>query len=231
MEQWLSNLKTETRNTSQKNHTMQIRILFTLFTVTFILSACSSLPNLEKRKAKLLARKSYLVVGAFIDSCKKQDDILLSVNLNQLNTGLSDNDELKVMRARIDSSIVDMRNFLLSVDDYKELMDYAGQNGLRNREYSRAQRFLLDSLTRASDEYSGLRKKSISLIKENNLKIIELISEDYKKRGVEIPINWIPDILRIGILQNSNILETDKKIVNIDKTILEKYGNKNGAIS
>ena len=210
---------------------MQRIILFTLLTVTFILSGCSSLPNLEKRKEKLLIRKSYLVVGAFIDSCKKQDDILLSINLNQLNTGISDNNELKVMRARIDSSIVEMRNFLLTVDDYKELMDYADQNGMRNREYSRAQRFILDSLSRSSDEYSGLRQKSISLIKENNLKMIELISEDYKKRGVEIPINWIPDIIRIGILQNSNILETDKKIVNIDLTILEKYGNKNGAIS
>jgi hypothetical protein len=206
-------------------------ILLSVITGTIFISACTSLSDLESRKEKLLTKKGYMVAEAYIDSCKIHDMTLLSINLSLLNTSLSDNPELKELRTKIDSSIVNIRNYLMSVDRYRNLMEYADKNGIRNREFNRSQRLILDSLSRASDEYSEMRKASITLIKENNLKILTLIVADYKKRGEAIPLDWVPGNMMAAILQNPDILKMDKKIEKIDRTILEKYGNKEGLIT
>jgi hypothetical protein len=205
--------------------------LFFLIVGILIISSCTSLSNLENKKKDLAIKKSYIVADAYIDTCKIYTQALLAIDLSLLQTDLSDNSDLKQMRNKIDSSIVNIRNYLMSVKQYKSLIEYGEKNGTRTREYSRAQRFIMDSLSRASDEYLELRKTSISLIKENNLKIITLIVEDYKQRGEEIPVTWIPKMFLGRINQISKIKRIDKKTERIDKTILKKFGNKNGIVT
>ena len=210
---------------------MQKYISLSLIIVTLIISSCSSLSNLEKKKKDLVIKKSYIISDAYIDTCKIHTEALLAIDLSLLETNLSDNPDLKQMRTKIDSSIVNIRNYLMSVERYKNLMEYGEKNGTRTREYSRAQRFIMDSLLRSSKDYSEMRKTSISLIKENNLKIITMIIEDYKNRGEEIPLTWIPRKFLAKIKQIPEIKRIDKKTEIIDNTILKKYGNKNGVVT
>jgi hypothetical protein len=210
-----------------------MRIICSLVIISgiLIISGCSSLSNLETKKKDLTTKRSYIVADAFIDSCGTYNRILLSINLGLLKSDLPDNPDLQQLRTRIDSSIVNIRNFLMSIERYKNLMEHADKIGAGNREFARAQRFILDSLSRASDEYSKMRKTSLSLIRENNLKIITLIVEDYKKKEEEIPLNWIPRNILAELIQIPEIIKIDKKIEEINSLILKKYGNKNGAIS
>jgi hypothetical protein len=214
-----------------KYKTMRRISFLSLIILVLLISSCSSLSSLEKKKKDLAIKKSYVVADAYIDTCKIYTQALLAIDLGLLQTNLSDNPDLKQMRIKIDSSIVNIRNYLMSVEQYKRLMEYGEKYGTRSREYSRAQRAIMDSLSRASEEYSEMRKRSISLIKENNLKIITLIVNDYKQRGEEIPLTWIPRKFLIRINQIPAIKRIDKKTEIIDNTILKKYGNKNGIVT
>jgi hypothetical protein len=208
----------------------RISFLFLIIGVLLI-SSCTSFSGLESKKKDLAAEKSFIVADRYIDYCKTQNQTLVTIDLSLLNTDLSDNPELKRLRTKVDSSIVNIRNYLMSVAPYKNLIENADQYGVRNREFSRAQRSILDSLSRASGEYWEMRENSLSLIRENNLKIITLIVDDYKKREEEIPLNWIPRNIMVKLLQSPDILKIDKKIESIDNDMLKKFGNKNGVVA
>lgn len=160
--------------------------------IFIIISGCTTLENLESKKEELTTKRSVAVAKRYIEFCATNDRSLLTVDLSELSTELSDNTELQDLRAKVDTSIVNIRNYLMSVDKYRNLMETAGQNGMRSRELARAQKSITDSLTEVGSEYSEMRQTSLDLIKENNLRIITLIVEDYEKRGEEIPLTWIP---------------------------------------
>ena len=119
----------------------------------------------------------------------------------------------------------------MSVEQYRSLMETAGRNGMRSRELARAQKSITDSLTSIGSEYSEMRQASLDLIKENNLKIITLIVEDYEERGEEIPLTWIPDNILIELVQRREIVMLTERIIKIDNEILERFGNRNGIVA
>lgn len=68
----------------------------------------------------------------------------------------------------------------MSVDQYRNLMETAGRNGMRSRELARAQQSITDSLSLISDEYSEIQQPKIFKLTE---KISKIDNEILKKYG------------------------------------------------